>query len=83
MHASDHPHTVVTPMFRKVSWLPVVKPDVNEENAFSDYGARVLHSTVVLNTNHLPNISLVPWSLDNILYRTGSLNEMSSLVSGI
>lgn len=50
MLASDHPHTALALMFRRVSLLRVEKPDVREENELSDYGARVLHSAVALNT---------------------------------
>lgn len=50
MHASDHPHAALALMFRRVSLLGVVKPDAREENELSDYGVRVLHSSVLLNT---------------------------------
>lgn len=50
VHASDHPHTALALMSRRVSLLRVVKPDAREENELSDDGARVPHSAVALNT---------------------------------
>lgn len=53
VHASDHPHTALALMFRRVGLLRVVKPDAREENLTM---GPVFHTLLLpLTQNHLPN----------------------------